>query len=260
MLKLSVVLVSTRPVRLGQPIAQWFFTAAREAQLFDVDFVDLAEVNLPVLNEPAHPRQRNYQHQHTKDWSARVAGADAFAFVLPEYNFFVPPSFVNAIDYLYVEWNYKPCAFVSYGGVSGGLRSVQAAKQLVTSVKMMPIFEGVSLSFPSQSPPTTDRISHPAALARLTIVERFWLKSVHHSDRAFSRCGAGPTVYPPTELVLGVCARDSAQELAKSVANRNGAVIRMFDHVQPTGRLTEGVGGRSSSPRDESHDRQIAFI
>ena len=64
-------------------------------------------------------------------------------FVIPEYNFCPPPSFVNAVDYLYKEWNYKPCGFVSYGGASGGIRSAQVAKQQVTTVRMMPMVEGV---------------------------------------------------------------------------------------------------------------------
>ncbi len=66
-------------------------------------------------------------------------------FVVPEYNYFMPPALLNAIDYLFFEWSYKPVGFVSYGGVSGGLRSVQSAKPLVTTLKMMPIPESVVL-------------------------------------------------------------------------------------------------------------------
>lgn len=74
-----------------------------------------------------------------------MAAADAYVFVTPEYNFCPPPSFINALNYVYNEWNYKPCGFVSYGGVSGGLRSVQVAKQLATTLKMMPMVEGVGI-------------------------------------------------------------------------------------------------------------------
>lgn len=150
MIKLHVVVVSTRPNRAGLPIAKWFFEAAQKVDGYATEFVDLAEMNLPLLDEPAHPRLRTYQHQHTKDWSAKVDAADAFVFVTPEYNYGVPAPLVNAIDYLFHEWSYKPCGFVSYGGLSGGTRSVQMAKQIVTSVKMMPIPEAVNIAFFSQ--------------------------------------------------------------------------------------------------------------
>jgi NAD(P)H-dependent FMN reductase len=88
---------------------------------------------------------QKYERAHTKAWSASVGAADAFVFVTPEYNYCPPPSLVNALNYLNREWQYKPVAFVSYGGVSGGLRAVQAAKLIVTTLKMMPIPEGVAI-------------------------------------------------------------------------------------------------------------------
>ena len=145
MLRLYVVIVSTRHGRKGPSIGHWFDAFARREGSFDVELVDLAEVNLPMMDEPAHPRLQMYEHAHTKEWSARVEAADAFVFVTPEYNYGPPPSFVNALNYVYKEWNYKPCGFVSYGGVSGGLRAVQLEKQLVTTLKMMPMVEGVAV-------------------------------------------------------------------------------------------------------------------
>ena len=68
-----------------------------------------------------------------------------YVFVIPEYNYNPPGSFFNALDYIYKEWNYKPCGFVSYGGASGGIRSAQVARQFVTTLKMMPIPEGVMI-------------------------------------------------------------------------------------------------------------------
>src|SRR5713226_9805342 len=126
--KLSVVIASTRPGRAGLPIGEWFFARAQAHGGFDVQLVDLKEVDLPLLDEPKHPRLRDYQHEHTKKWSALVGGSDAFVFVTPEYNFSSPPALLNAIDYLFHEWAYKPAGFVSYGGVSGGIRSVQMTK------------------------------------------------------------------------------------------------------------------------------------
>jgi len=144
-LKLQVIICSTRPGRVGPAVANWFADFAAKQDGFDTTLVDLADFNLPIYDEPLHPRMQNYQHEHTKRWSASVLAADAYVFVIPEYNFCPPPSFVNALNYVYKEWNYKPCAFVSYGGLSGGLRSVQAAKQLVTTLKMMPMVEGVAI-------------------------------------------------------------------------------------------------------------------
>jgi NAD(P)H-dependent FMN reductase len=144
---LQVFIVSTRPARKGTIVAGWFEQQALRHAKFEVEMVDLAQVNLPLMDEPEHPRLRKYQHEHTRAWSARVEKADAFVFVTPEYNFGAPPSLVNALDYLSLEWAYKPVGFVSYGGVAAGLRSVQMTKLLVTSLKMMPMFEAVSIPF-----------------------------------------------------------------------------------------------------------------
>ena len=147
MSKLQVIIASTRPGRQGPAVARWFAEAAVRHGAFDVELIDLAEVGLPLLDEPNHPRLRQYQHEHTRAWSEKVDSSDAFVFVTPEYNFGSAPALLNALDYLYEEWNYKPAGFVSYGGVSGGLRSVQMTKNVVTTLKMMPMVEAVTISF-----------------------------------------------------------------------------------------------------------------
>ncbi|UTP37650.1 NAD(P)H-dependent oxidoreductase [Phenylobacterium sp. LH3H17] len=144
-MKLNIVICSTRPGRIGPSIGRWFHGAAQAHGGFEAELVDLAAFNLPVFDEPHHPRLRNYQHDHTKAWSASVEAADAFVFVTPEYNFSPPPAFVNALNYLFFEWNHKPASFVSYGGASGGLRAVQMEKLMLTSVKIMPIPEAVAI-------------------------------------------------------------------------------------------------------------------
>lgn len=146
-MKLHVVVTSTRPGRVGLPIGTWFFDHARKHGRFDCALVDLKELNLPLLDEPTHPRLKQYEQAHTKAWSEIVHAADAFVFVTPEYNFSSPPSLINALDYLFHEWHYKPAAFVSYGGASGGLRSVQMSKLVLTALKMMPIPEAVHVPF-----------------------------------------------------------------------------------------------------------------
>lgn len=143
--RLHTIVASTRPGRVGPVIARWFHEFAKAHGKFDAHLVDLADFNLPVYDEPQHPSRRDYQHEHTKKWSESVKAADAFVFVTPEYNYTLPPSLSNALDYVFWEWQYTPVGFVSYGGVSGGLRSAQTARLMATSLKMMPVPEGVAL-------------------------------------------------------------------------------------------------------------------
>lgn len=151
MAMLKIIIASTRPGRTGLTVGEWFESHAKEHSGFDeIELVDLAEVNLPFMNEPHHPRLGKYTHQHTRDWSAKVAEADAFVFVMPEYNFGYNAELKNAIDYLHQEWQYKPVGLVSYGGVSAGIRAAQMIKQVVTALKMTPIVEAVSIPFVHQ--------------------------------------------------------------------------------------------------------------
>jgi NAD(P)H-dependent FMN reductase len=149
--KLGIIIASTRPGRIGLPIGQWTENAARDHGGFDeIELIDLAEVNLPYMNEPNHPRLGQYQHEHTKAWSATVASCDAFVFVMPEYNYGYNAELKNAIDYLHKEWAYKPVGLVSYGGVAAGTRAAQQIKQVVTTLKMTPLPEAVSIPFAMQ--------------------------------------------------------------------------------------------------------------
>jgi len=143
--KLHTLICSTRPSRMGPSIAIWAHEAAQAHGKFDAQLVDLASFALPVFDEPEHPRLQRYQHAHTRRWSASVDEADAFVFVLPEHNYGPPASLLNAMNYLVREWQYKAVGFVSYGGVSGGIRGVQVTKQLLTTFKVVPILEAVML-------------------------------------------------------------------------------------------------------------------
>ncbi|HEY2519739.1 MAG TPA: NAD(P)H-dependent oxidoreductase [Streptosporangiaceae bacterium] len=147
---LTVILGSTRPGRAGQPIAEWFIERARAHGGFDVEVADLAEIGLPLLDEPNHPRLEQYTKQHTKDWSAIIDRADAVVFVTPEYNYGYPATIKNAIDFLHREWRDKPVGFVSYGGVAAGTRAVQQLKQVVTTLRMVPVFDSVNIPFHAQ--------------------------------------------------------------------------------------------------------------
>jgi NAD(P)H-dependent FMN reductase len=142
--RLAVIVASTRVNRVGGRVADWFSQIAREHGGFDVQVVDLAELNLPFLDEPdAAIGGAPYQHEHTRRWSAIVDAADAFALVTPEYNQGYPATLKNALDFLYREWLDKPVAFVSYGMTSGGLRAAQALKPVVSALRMVPVAEQV---------------------------------------------------------------------------------------------------------------------
>jgi NAD(P)H-dependent FMN reductase len=144
---LLIIIASTRPGRVGLPIGRWFEQRARDHGGFDVTVADLAEWRLPFMDEPNHPRLQRYSHQHTKRWSASVEAADAFVFVMPEYNHGINAPLKNAIDYLHNEWQRKPVAFVSYGGVAAGTRAVQMTKQIVVSLRMVPLNDAVTVPF-----------------------------------------------------------------------------------------------------------------
>jgi len=147
---LQIIIASTRPGRVGSSVAAWIQERAIAHGGFDVELIDLAEVNLPMMDEPNHPRLRTYVHQHTKDWSATIERGDAFIFVVPEYNYGYNAPIKNAIDYLHFEWQHKALGFASYGGVAAGTRAVQMLKQVMTTLKVVPMFEAVNIPFVQQ--------------------------------------------------------------------------------------------------------------
>lgn len=150
MLKLHVITVATREGRLGPAVAAWALAQATQHGRFDLESIDLAALELPLFDEPQHPRFQKYKHAHTKAWSEIVARADAYLWVTPEYDYSAPAAIINAVQYLSREWAYKPAAYVSYGGVSGGTRSVEMSKQVLTAVNVMPIPQAVTIPFFTQ--------------------------------------------------------------------------------------------------------------
>ena len=150
MLQLGVIIASVREGRVGLPLAEWFFETARVHGRFEPRLIDLKEARLPLLEEPKHPSLQRVEHATTRhgarscQWT-RFADRDA-----REYNYGTPPALLNALDHLYVDWNYKTAGFVSYGGISGGTRSVQMTKQVLTTLKMVPMVEAVTVPFVAQ--------------------------------------------------------------------------------------------------------------
>jgi len=146
-MKLGIIIGSTRPVRTGDKLAEWLAAIARETDDVVVDMIDLCEIDLPFFNEAKHPRSGDYQHQKTVAWSQRIAACDAFVVVTPEYNHSAPAGLLNAVTFLIKEWRCKPVAFLSYGGISGGLRAVQQMKLTFLAVEAVPIPEAVVVPF-----------------------------------------------------------------------------------------------------------------
>jgi NAD(P)H-dependent FMN reductase len=147
---LLIVIASTRPGRIGVPVANWFVDQASEHGGFDLEVVDLAELDLPLLDEPNHPRLRQYTKDHTHAWSATVDAVDAIVVVTAEYNHGYPAPLKNAIDYLHHEWRHKPLGFVSYGGVAAGTRAVQQLKPVAIALSLIPVVAAVNIPFVQQ--------------------------------------------------------------------------------------------------------------
>lgn len=161
-MKLNVITASTRPGRVGPIIAAWFVDQISPELGFEVEAVDLADLALPMLDEPNHPSEHIYLHEHTRRWSESVEAADAFVLVMPEYNVGFNAPLKNALDYLYTEWNHKPVGFVSYGMTSAGLRAVEMLKPVLVSLKMIPVHDAVSV--PLRLRVDEDGVLHPDAV------------------------------------------------------------------------------------------------
>jgi len=144
-LNIAIIIGSTRPKRNGIAVGEWVQAMAKDRDKASYELIDLKEVDLPFLDEPRSPMQGDYQHAHTRAWSARIAPFDAFILVTPEYNHGTTAALKNALDFLYKEWNKKPVGFVCYGSDSG-IRAVEQLRQVVIELQMAPIRTQVSLS------------------------------------------------------------------------------------------------------------------
>lgn len=147
MIKILVILGSIRQNRFGEQPAQWVMEELKKYSEIDAELVDVKELNLPLFDEPVSPSQNGgkYVHPEAVAWAKKVASADGFIIVTPEYNHGYPSGLKNAIDYVYYEWNNKPVAFVSYGGIAGGTRAVQQLRQVAVELQMAPIRAGVHM-------------------------------------------------------------------------------------------------------------------
>ena len=150
MYNLKIISSTVRPGRKGPIIAAWVAEAAQKTGFFNIEVLDLGEINLPVMNERHHPMMKKYELDHTKAWSAKIEEADAIIFVTAEYDFGYPAPLRNAIEYLGQEWGYKAAGIVSYGGVSAGTRASNALKNDLATMGMVPMQAQVNIPFFTQ--------------------------------------------------------------------------------------------------------------
>ena len=145
MIKIGIIIGSTRPGRLGEQVGKWVYEVAKKRADAQFELIDLAEVNLPLLDEPTPPSYGEYSKPHTKAWAARIAPLDAFVFVTPEYNHSTSGALKNAIDFLYAEWNNKVAGFVGYGS-AGGTRAVEHLRLIMAELMVATVRKQVMFS------------------------------------------------------------------------------------------------------------------
>jgi NAD(P)H-dependent FMN reductase len=131
---IGIIIGSNRPTRICKTVAEWVFKEMQHEQL-NLEIIDLAEVNLPFLDEPEIPAHHNYQNAHTKAWSEVVSKYDGFVLVFPQYNWGYPAVLKNALDYLYDEWAGKPVSIMCYGG-HGGFQATLGMKLVTQGLRM----------------------------------------------------------------------------------------------------------------------------
>ena len=145
MLRVAIILGSTRPGRKGEAVARWVYEIARSRGDAEFELVDIKDYDLPLLDEPVSATLGQYSNDHTKKWSAKIASFDAFVFVTPEYNHATSGALKNAIDYLYKEWNNKAAGFVGYGGL-GATRAVENLRLVMGELMVADVRAQVALS------------------------------------------------------------------------------------------------------------------
>lgn len=145
MVKLAIILGTTRPGRNGEAVANWFHEIAKQRRDASFELIDLRDINLPLLDEPMPPSLGQYSQEHTKRWAEKIAAFDGFVFVTPEYNHGSSAVLKNALDYLYAEWNNKAAGFVGYGS-AGGVRAVEQLRLVMGELQIADVRNQVMLS------------------------------------------------------------------------------------------------------------------
>jgi len=146
MVKIKIIVGSTRSARFGRQPAEWLLDIAKKhTKDASFEIVDLKDIALPFLDEPLPPGMGNYQNDTTKAWAKIVDDADGFIYVTPEYNFSIPATLKNAIDTVAAEWHNKPVAYVGYGATGGGIRAIEHLRAVAAQHHMFDIHEQVTI-------------------------------------------------------------------------------------------------------------------
>ncbi|GAA3396332.1 NADPH-dependent FMN reductase [Cryptosporangium minutisporangium] len=145
MLKIAIILGSTRPGRNGEAVAHWVLDLAQQRTDATFELVDLADHHLPAIDEPVPPARGVYTHEHTKSWARTIARYQGYVLVTPEYNHSAPGALKNALDRVHGEWANKAAGFVSYG-VDGGVRAVEQLRLTLSALQIAHVTAQVSLS------------------------------------------------------------------------------------------------------------------
>lgn len=161
MTKIAIIVGSTRPGRKGKVIADWVLDIAKQRGDADYELVDIADFDLPHLDEVMPPAMGQYSQPHTLAWADKIRSFDGFVFVTPEYNHSTSGALKNAIDFLYAEWNNKAAGFVGYGSL-GGARAVEHLRLIAGELQIADVRQQVSLSLFTDFENFTD--FKPAAL------------------------------------------------------------------------------------------------
>lgn len=186
--RVTVIVASTREGRLGGTVAGWFTGRARERTGLEVDVLDLAETPLPARLPGRHPARGGYP-EAVRPLAERIGRADGFVVVTPEYNHGYPGSLKDAMDLVHAEWRAKPMAFVSYGGVSGGVRAVEQLRQVAVELHLVPVRDAVTLpmarrAFGDAAAPADPEGMIADAVAALLDRLEWWARALAAARRA----------------------------------------------------------------------------
>ena len=199
MLKIAIILGSTRPGRNGEAVAKWVYEIAQKRADAEFELVDIKDFNLPLLDEPVPPSMGQYSKPHTKAWAAKVGSFDGYVFVTPEYNHGISGALKNAIDFLFAEWNNKAAGFVSYGS-AGGARAVEQLRLVLAELQIATVRNQVLLSL------FTDfenfSVFKPDARHERNSPVNAWSSALSHCGRSKRGDGAGKVIKRALPLCL----------------------------------------------------------
>ena len=171
MVNLAVLSGSSREGRFCDTIGDWLTEQLKVVPDFTLDLLDPLHLNLPERYERDDgPAMKAYQ--------ARIALADAFVVLTPEYNHGYPAALKHLIDAAMPEWRAKPVGFVSYGGISGGLRAIEQLRLVFAELSAIGLRDTVSFHNPWRSLDSNGRLlGSPEAISALnTLIDqlRWW--------------------------------------------------------------------------------------